>query len=320
MALPNTHLGVPDIGITFLVLISSLIKADVQWKVDFLQRLAFGRAFVFMAMFLHVRKCFNQFPNCGCMHAHQHQSSRSLRLSHSLADGNENLCPAELCEGEWASVCVCVCWANSYQTGAETLHLLHHLHRPFPACRVIPAPAFPPLPSHTYQPPAAVPLPELSSSSLDSMDKRKQLIRLSLSLSFCVCLFLAFFLKLSKYSVARSVILTPHLISFPHTLLNCTSRASAATVSRRICTKSLPFRAALPGCYSTSLKPPIIIKGYVGWIQNHSLSTISLIPIFRWDRYAMSVITICGADLISTNNSNEQNRCSIFSFPPWLLK
>lgn len=50
----------------------------------------------------------------------------------------------------------------------------HYLHRLFPACRVIPAPALPPLPSHTYQSPAAVPLPESGPSSLENLRKRQQ--------------------------------------------------------------------------------------------------------------------------------------------------
>lgn len=87
---------------------------------------------------------------------------------------------------ECAFVCMCVC-GSSYHTGAETHHLhpRHHLHSPFPACRVIPAPALPPLPSHTYQPPAAVPLPESGSSSLDTVDKQQQLIHLSLCVFPC---------------------------------------------------------------------------------------------------------------------------------------
>lgn len=92
-------------------------------------------------------------------------------------------------------VCVCVCLLNMLnQTGAETLHLRprHYLHRPFPACRVIPAPVLPPLPSHTYQPPAAVPLPETGSSSLDTADKQQPLIHPCLSLSLFLC-----FLELS---------------------------------------------------------------------------------------------------------------------------
>lgn len=86
-------------------------------------------------------------------------------------------------------VCVCVL-QTSYQTEADTLHLQshHHLHKAFPVCRAIPAPVFPPLPSHTYQPSADVPFPESGSSPLDTLDKQKQLIHLTLF--FC-------FLKLS---------------------------------------------------------------------------------------------------------------------------
>lgn len=95
-----------------------------------------------------------------------------LRPSYSLADGNKNLWPVELCDH--ACLCLCVEQTAMYQTGAETLHLhpRRHLHRPFPACRVIPAPALPSLPLHTYQPPAAVPFPESGSSSLDTADKQ----------------------------------------------------------------------------------------------------------------------------------------------------
>lgn len=192
----------------------------------------------------------------------------SLSLLHSLANGNKKLWTAKLCEHVcvFESVCVCERWANSHQTGAETLHL----HRPFPACRVIPAPALPPLPSHTYQPPAAVPLPESGSSSLDTMDKQQQLIHLTLYLSLALSLFFFFyyiflccFLQRFKYSL---------FISFPQVTC-CWSG-----YLRGLCDHNLKARlhkisalvifclSALPGCYSTSLKKktPVIFQRHVG--------------------------------------------------------
>lgn len=108
----------------------------------------------------------------------------SVSLVYSLADGNEKLWTAKLCEHVYMLESVC-----SEQTAIRqelrpsTSNPRHHLHRPFPACRVIPAPALPPLPSHTYQPPAAVPLPESGSRTLDTLDKQQQLIHLTLCLS-----------------------------------------------------------------------------------------------------------------------------------------
>lgn len=101
----------PCFGIAFLVLTSPLTKALVQWKVDFPQRLASGRAIVLTARLWHVlyESVLTSFlSKCGPMHAHQHPSSAHLLcLSSSLADGNENLCPAELRERE--GVCALVC-------------------------------------------------------------------------------------------------------------------------------------------------------------------------------------------------------------------
>lgn len=131
------------------------------------------------------------------------------------------------------SVCLnlCVHWANSSQTGAKTLHL----HRPFPACRVIPAPSLPALPSHTYQPLAAVPLPESGSSSLDSVDKQGQPVHLTLFISLFsnfLCCFLQIF--------SDCVILNFHFISPGNTLLN----RVLLHVSRHIYTKSLLYFSA----------------------------------------------------------------------------
>lgn len=121
--------------------------------------------------------------------------------------GTRNYGP-QTCVAECAFVCMCVC-RTSYQTGAETRHLhpRHHLHSPFPACRVIPAPALPPLPSHTYQPPAAVPLPESGSSSLGTVDKQQQLIHLSLCVFPCLhalSCFPSHLLSLLEFSLKRN--------------------------------------------------------------------------------------------------------------------
>lgn len=194
----------------------------------------------------------------------------SLSLLHSLANGNKKLWTAKLCEHVcvFESVCVCECWANSHQTGAETLHL----HRPFPACRVIPAPALPPLPSHTYQPPAAVPLPESGSSSLDTMDKQQQLIHLTLYLSLALSLFFFFLLNFSLLLSSLHTGVSSLFISFPQVTC-CWSG-----YLRGLCDHNLKARlhkisalvifclSALPGCYSTSLKKktPVIFQRHVG--------------------------------------------------------
>lgn len=181
-------------------------------KVDFPQWLALSRTIVCRAALLHVRKGFKPTSSLSaCMLWHD-SSYPALFCC---------VCPItgwweRLQNGVSTSVfeSVCVCWANSYQTGAETLHLhpRHHLHRPFPAYRVIPAPSLPPLPSHTYQPPAAVPLPECGSSSLDTVDKQQQLVHLSL-----FYLFSLLSLTLWQYSLRHSII-TYHLTSFPQVM------------------------------------------------------------------------------------------------------
>lgn len=128
-----------------------------------------GRA-VCGAALLHVSKCLKQLPQSACF------GTGSLRSFYTpCAMGTSGI--SKPCEhASCVRVYVCVCWANSHHTGAgvpSTSNPRHHLHRPFPACRVTPAPALPPLPSHTYQPPAAVPLPEAGSSSPHTADKRQ---------------------------------------------------------------------------------------------------------------------------------------------------
>lgn len=168
----------------------------------------------------------------------------SLSLLHSLANGNKKLWTAKLCEHVcvFESVCVCERWANSHQTGAETLHL----HRPFPACRVIPAPALPPLPSHTYQPPAAVPLPESGSSSLDTMDKQQQLIHLTLYLSLALSLFFFFLLHFSLLLSSTLQVFTFHLISPGNMLLKRVSPGSLRPQSQGTFAQNLSSCNFLP--------------------------------------------------------------------------
>lgn len=154
----------------------------------------------------------NQHPRCG-LHA---CFGPEFSLVYT-ANGIEDLCTV----GLWVFECMwmCVSWENSYETGAQSLHLhpRHHLHRPFPACRLIPAPVLPPLPSHTYQPPAAVPLPESGSSSLDTVDRQQQLIHLSVSLSpFFSPVFLCFLKhSLGVFPRPTPTTLNYHLTSFP---------------------------------------------------------------------------------------------------------
>lgn len=81
----------------------------------------FGRTSVCRAALLHVIKCFKSPSSVSvgaCMLWH-----RLVPRSHSRADGNENLRTVKLWEHVRVFRSVCVCWANSYQTGAETLHL-----------------------------------------------------------------------------------------------------------------------------------------------------------------------------------------------------
>lgn len=88
----------------------------------------------------------------------------------------------------------------------------HPLHRLFPACRVIPAPALPPLPLHTYQSPTAVPLPESGSSSLENLEEQQQPVLLALFiLSLSLSLSLTISLPFHCYSVNWKI----HLTSFP---------------------------------------------------------------------------------------------------------
>lgn len=161
------------------------------------------------------------------------------------------------------------CWANSHQTGAGTLHLhpRHHLHRPFPACGVIPAPALPTLPSHTYQPPAAVPLP-----GLGSVDKQQQLIHLPhyfLSLLYVFDSWFLVFLNLSYFN-------TPSSIISKHVAELCFDSIS----------ESHQDTFALNHCFSINfsqsviLLPLPIIKGYI----KRSLAgfTTTPIPKFPW--------------------------------------
>lgn len=163
--------------------------------------------------------------------------------------------------------CMCVNfymhWANSHQTGAETLHLQppHHLHRLFPACRVIPAPVLPPLPSHTYQSPAAVPLPESGSSSLENLEERQQPVLLALFFLFSLTLTIS--LPFLWYSVNWKI----HLISFPsdNNLLNCEFlcfifKAHLHEISALACF----CLSALLGCYLTSIKTAIVFQRQVG--------------------------------------------------------
>lgn len=144
------------------------------------------------------------------------------------------------CKALWACLCV-EQTAIRQEPRPSTSNPRHHLHKPFPACSVIPALALPPLPSNTYQPPAAVPLPESGSSSLDTVDKQQQLIYLTLSTSSFpsfLSLFVAFlqvtcpwhlyFQGLCDYS------LKAHLLSISALAIFCLS--------------------ALLGCYSTSLE------------------------------------------------------------------
>lgn len=177
----------------------------------------------------------NQHPRCG-LHA---CFGPEFSLVYT-ANGIEDLCTV----GLWVFECMwmCVSWENSYETGAQSLHLhpRHHLHRPFPACRLIPAPVLPPLPSHTYQPPAAVPLPESGSSSLDTVDRQQQLIHLSVSLSpFFFPVFLCFLKhSLGVFPRPTPTTLNYHLIISPgNMLMNGTSAPSAPSLSRHIRTK-----------------------------------------------------------------------------------
>lgn len=94
----------------------------------------------------------------------------------------------------------------------------HHLHSPFPACRVIPAPALSPLPSHTYQAPAAVPFPESGSSPVDKVDEQKQLIHL--------------FWFLHSHLSQHSSALLSSIMEPGNTLLNC-GVASSCTLGQK---------------------------------------------------------------------------------------
>lgn len=104
----------------------------------------------------------------------------------------------------------------------------HHLHRPFPACRVIPAPALPPLPSHTYQSPAAVPLPDSGSSSLENLEEQQQPVLLPLfSLSHFAQILYHFFAVLSfERFISRH---------FPQ-ITTCRIASFSVTVSKHIVT------------------------------------------------------------------------------------
>lgn len=205
--------------------------------------------------------------------------------------GTRNYGP-QTCVAECAFVCMCVC-RTSYQTGAETRHLhpRHHLHSPFPACRVIPAPALPPLPSHTYQPPAAVPLPESGSSSLDILWTSNN----SSSISLCVCFHAS--MHSLAFPLTCFLFLNSHLKGtqpeniLTHYLSSCVPRWHIVDF-RGLCKyilnihmhKILHSSLALSGCYLTSSKLPIIFQRHVGCTQYHSLSTVSSMPMFTWDR------------------------------------
>lgn len=131
-----------------------------------------------------------------------------------------------------ATMSLCLSLVCSVQTAIRqeprpsTSIPLHHIHRPFPACRVIPAPALPPLPSRTYQPPAAVPLPESGSRTLDTVDKQQHLIHLPLCPS--LSLYKSVYFNFSS-----------HIVSPGNKLLNLLPPGSLGLVSMHVCTKSL---------------------------------------------------------------------------------
>lgn len=136
----------------------------------------------------------------------------------------------------------------------------HHLHRLFPACRVIPAPALPPLPSHTYQSPAAVPLPESGLGSLENLEEQQQPVLLAL-------FFLSLTLTISLLFLCYSVNWKIHLTSFPsdNDLLNCEFLGFIFKAHlHKISTLACFCLSALPGCYLTSLKTVVIFQRQVG--------------------------------------------------------
>lgn len=137
----------------------------------------------------------------------------------------------------------------------------HHLNRLFPACRVIPAPVLPPLPSHTYQSPAAVPLPESGSGSLENLEERQQPVLLALFFLFSLTLTIS--LPFHWYSVNWKI----HLTSFPsdNNLLNCEFLGFIFKAHlHEISTLACFCLSALLGCYLTSLKTAIIFQRQVG--------------------------------------------------------
>lgn len=158
----------------------------------------------------------------------------------------------------------------------------HHLHRPLPVCGGDSCPCAP-----------STSLTHISASSSSASSwiwlefsghcGEATTVHPSLLFSFSVSFSLfSFFLPASlafsallisclKCSQLYQVNLSSHIISPGNTLLSRSSGAPAILVSRHICTKSLlciflPFSAALQGCYSTSLKTPIIFQRRVGWI------------------------------------------------------